>query len=338
MPTGFTAKLRLSEKIIQLVINYRLSFLHQAGECISSLSADKLVRILALGYNQHLCLCSYLPQYTQCPHCGFLSRRVTVIAEINLRCIAHQQTALLSGECRPQGCSDILNPSRRQGYGIHIPFHHDYLFRCADCLCRPVKAEEHTALIKQRGFGRVQILRLTAVHDTASEGYNSSSFIGNRYHHPIAEAIVYTAPLTFFHQSGFQKKLLADAAPTEGGVKFIKRIRGKTQRKLSNNILSDTSGCPVISSCGSHFRLCQTVVKVVAGKLQYLPKLIVVFVTLPLLRRFFLLRQRHSQPVSLKLQRLKEGNILYQRNEFKNIAPGVTAEAVKQPFVTIHGE
>ena len=76
-----------------------------------------------------------------------------------------------------------------QGNRIHVALDHDRLPLFADFRQCLIDRKKKTALIENRAFRRIQILRLAVIHDTTAECHHAPFEIQNGKHAAIAEHI-----------------------------------------------------------------------------------------------------------------------------------------------------
>ena len=92
---------------------------------------------------------------------------ITVIQKQYLLSVTLQQTCMSGSKCRSQRCHRIGKPCLMHGYHIHISFTQDQIiFSRGSCNIQPVQIP---AFIKDRSLRRVQVLRLSVTHHSASK-------------------------------------------------------------------------------------------------------------------------------------------------------------------------
>ena len=91
----------------------------------------------------------------------------------------------------PSGATAPRKARRDHGDDVDIAFDHDQLRAVMRGLSRGREIVEIVALVKQRGFRRVQVFRLSVfLQRAAAERDDAAPRIRDRKHHAVAEAIV----------------------------------------------------------------------------------------------------------------------------------------------------
>ena len=158
------------------------------------LGAREIVRVLAFGQQRKAKTFSRLEmrqsQVRGAIRC-LLSRAVAVKTKDRLVRHLPQQHELVFGERRTErrnGCGKACGDHRDD---VDIAFDHDQRRSVMRGLTRGGEVVEIVALVKQRGFRRVEIFRGDVfLQRTAAEGDDASAHIRDRKHHAIAKTII----------------------------------------------------------------------------------------------------------------------------------------------------
>ena len=150
---------------------------------------DKFIRILALPHECHTQLQSHSTSDLQCPPRRILTGSIHIIRENDLVGIFFEKPCLLYSEGSPEGSYYIRDTMGMQGNRIHVALDHDRLPLFADLRQCLIDSKKETTLIENGAFRRIQILRLTVIHDTTAECHHAPLQIQNGKHAAIAEHI-----------------------------------------------------------------------------------------------------------------------------------------------------
>ena len=118
---------------------------------------------------------------------------VAVEAEHQLAGEAEYFVQMLLSRGGAERCEGVGDPRLMQPHHIHVPLDDQQALEVdarLSCLVQPV---ELPALVKQRGFGRVEVFGLALVDDPAAESEHAAARIADRKHQAVAKTVVESA-------------------------------------------------------------------------------------------------------------------------------------------------
>jgi len=131
---------------------------------------------------------------------------ITVIQKQYLLSVTLQQTCMSGSKCRSQRCHRIGKPCLMHGYHIHISFTQDQIiFSRGSCNIQPVQIP---AFIKDRSLRRVQVLRLSVTHHSASKSDHAVIHIHDRENNPVPELVIHSPAFIHIEQAGIPQQFV----------------------------------------------------------------------------------------------------------------------------------
>ena len=107
-----------------------------------------------------------------------------------------QRAHLLRGQGRAAGCHGVGDARLADADHVHVAFDEHDSILLAHGGAGPAEVVEHGVLLVDRGFGRVQILRLAlGLHRPAAESDDAAGFVVNGESQAFAEAVVEIGPV-----------------------------------------------------------------------------------------------------------------------------------------------
>ena len=149
--------------------------------------------------------------------CRLLSGLVAIETEDRLVRHLPQQRELVFGQRRSERRDARRKTGADHGDDIDVPFHHHQQRAVVRGEPRRGEVVEIVALVKQRGFRRVQVFRRDILFErTAAECDHSPAQIRDRKHHAITKPIVGNRNVVAAHQqAGFDHVLNGNAVRAE---------------------------------------------------------------------------------------------------------------------------
>src|SRR5580692_11265316 len=162
---------------------------------------------------------------------------VTVEAKDELAREAKNLVQVLLGGGGAERRYRVSDAGLMQAHHVHVAFDDEQPLEVRARLSRLVDAIELAAFVKQRRFGRVQVLGLALVDDAATEAQHPAARVADRENQAVAKPVVKTRRLpgtrvALDDEARLQQAtplLVRGAEPVEQGVP---RVRGITQREL----------------------------------------------------------------------------------------------------------
>ena len=164
----------------------------------------KFIRILALTHECDAQLQTHRASDFQRPPRRILAGSIHIIRENDLIGILFEKPCLFYREGCPEGGYYIRDAMSMEGNRIHVALDHDRLPLFADLRQCLIDSKKETALIENGAFRRIQILRLTVIHDTTAERHHAPLQIQNGKHAAIAEHIKIVSILVSAKTAGCQ--------------------------------------------------------------------------------------------------------------------------------------
>ena len=198
---------------------------HLALEGLGALFADEGVRVVLSRQEQE----ADAAQIARMGQCG-LERAtgspapggISIEAENHRFGETKQLGHMLGRAGRPECGHRIGVAPLRQRHHVHIPLDHQGIALGAQSLAGFEQSVEFLPLVKDRGFGRVQVLGLADIEYSAAKAYDLTAHRTDRKHDAIAEAVVAFLLLAFVaaddHQPAVaeQRVVVARKHPCQG--------------------------------------------------------------------------------------------------------------------------
>ena len=170
-----------------------------------------------------------------------LTGGIAVIAEIDLRRIALQQTGLFIGERGTEGGADSFHPELGETDHIHIAFHENNPVQMT-LLTKQIRRKNTFPFVENRRIGCIEVFRLPLFHGASTEGQYIAMGINDRKHRAAAEhvKVAVFAILGFFaHCQPGQNQLVELISFFEQAVaQYAPVIRGGTQAEFSDHAVA----------------------------------------------------------------------------------------------------
>ena len=224
-------------------------FLQTLLETIEAFLADQRIGIFAIGHEQEpgLATIAHARQYRfhRTP-CGLAAGTIAIETEIHIGGIAEQGFGVVAGRRGAERRHGLGDTVLMQGDHVHIAFDNqqprDLLVRLAHL----PHAEQFAALVEQRRLGRVQIFRIVFRRQHASaESNGATASIEDRKHHPIAEAVVFSATLATGQHAGFFKQRIALRRGAECVLQVVPAVGCVTQAKALLDVGIQAAICKI---------------------------------------------------------------------------------------------
>ena len=176
---------------------------------------------------------------------------ITVIQKQYLLSVTLQQTCMSGSKCRSQRCHRIGKPCLMHGYHIHISFTQDQIiFSRGSCNIQPVQIP---AFIKNRSLRRVQVLRLSVTHHSASKSDHAVIHIHDRENNPVPELIIHSMPFIHVEQSRFTEPLITVSFGFEVFIQAAAKLVRITKPKFPHRLFTQLTPCEVFMSLPAAF-------------------------------------------------------------------------------------
>ena len=310
---------------------------YQVFKGVSANMTDIFIRILAFRHIQHPDRKPCLFGNTDCPYRIAPSRVVAVIGKHNILCNTVKQFRMLLAKRSPQGSYDPVNSGCMKADGIHVAFHDNRFLRFTNRLEGHIQAKQGLPFLKDIGFTRIQILWQTVVHHAASKCNHFSPRVLDRDHHPVDKKVaVMTVLIPYQPCSG--KLFRRTAFFNHVRLQRIKRRLGKAQGETFNNRIGNPSVMKIFQRCLAGFCFVQARRKVTTGQIVNPVHLFSFFFPAHISRRPVRFGDWDIGTSSQRLDRFREGAVLYFLYKGEYISAGMTAVTVKKLSFLIHTE
>ena len=208
----------------------RYGVIHMPGKRIGAMGPDEAVRVVLGGQKQELDAARVAgvgQGAVQRLACGAPPRRVAVKAEHHGFGKAQQLVHVLGRAGRAQRGHGVREAQLRQGHHVHVALGDQGVARFADGGAGLEQAIQLAALVKDRGFGRVEVLGFVITQHPPAKANALALDVADREHHAVPKTVVAFATVLVVHddQAGlFQQRVVVvrkhagQAAPALGRV------------------------------------------------------------------------------------------------------------------------
>ena len=154
-----------------------------------------------------------------------------------------------SSRCSTERRHRITDAMLRQGHNVHVTLNDNDRILLAQSRTGLRQPKDLAPLFKQRGFRRIEILRLTIAHNPPAKGNHFAFLVHDRKHHTVTKTVIEAPLLVFDHQPGllqFNNTIVVERSP-----QILPAIRRITDAKFLCDFPTEASPFQVINSrCG----------------------------------------------------------------------------------------
>ena len=238
---------------------------HEAGEIVLAIGADEAVRVVLGGQEQELEAARVAGQgqgSVQRLAGGAPAGGVAVEAEHHVVGETHQFLHMVLGAGGAQRGHGVGQAVLGQGHHVHVAFGDQCVADVAQRATRLVQTIQFTALVEDRGFGRVEVLGLFVSQHPAAKTDAFPLHIADGEHDAVAEAVVaffFGAGLVgvvddqaAFHQQriGVVGKYSGQAAPALGGIAQAELLGHRARQAPALEVVHRPGGAAQVLAVG----------------------------------------------------------------------------------------